>query len=359
MKKENGITLVTLIVSIIVLLILATVSISLVINKGILDKAKSGVDKYSKEEILEQWKTALAEYEMSQFTEDTANIQARLEKIYGAGNVTDVIAENGILVAKINNAGEEKTYCFKSSKGNMEEVQLISEEESFIGYYADIDEDGNVDGIIFADLAFSKSGQWKNSNGAYSYTAKSGLKKYYKSNEKYDGNFGKNYVISPIGNNNEKRFYIMSLSDFKANNYSSFYWYKNASGNMNPLVTSNNFGQGKENTRKMIDKWNAAGTTSGYSNSIQDDRDIWKYVQIKYKEGWFIPSRGESAAFSNELSISSNEKRDLYKLSSTYWTSSQKDSIRAWSPYYYGSYYNMEDYGVKSYTFRVRLATTF
>lgn len=273
--------------------------------------------------------------------------------------MTDVIAENGIIVAKITKNGEIKTYRYASSIGKIEEIQIISEDESFIGYYADIDGNGSADGIIFADLAFSRSGQWNNSNGEYSYTAKSGLKNYSKSNEKHNGDFGENYVISPIVKNGESRFYVMSLTNFTANNYSTFYWYKNASGNMSPLITSNNFGEGNENTRKMIEKWNAAETTNGYPNSIQDDQDIWKHIQTKYKEGWFLPSRGEWAAFSNELAITSNEIRNSYKLKPTYWTSSQKDSWRGWSPYYYNSYYNMQDYKIGNYTFTVRLATTF
>ena len=47
-------------ITIIVLLILATISISLVINNGVLDKAQHGVDKYSEEEELEQIKLAVA-----------------------------------------------------------------------------------------------------------------------------------------------------------------------------------------------------------------------------------------------------------------------------------------------------------
>ena len=58
--KNKGITLVALIITIIVLLILATVSISLVINNGVLDKAQHGVDKYSEEEELEKIKLAVA-----------------------------------------------------------------------------------------------------------------------------------------------------------------------------------------------------------------------------------------------------------------------------------------------------------
>ena len=54
MKKENGITLVALVISIIVLLILATVSINLVINNGILDKAKYATEIYSIEQLREK-----------------------------------------------------------------------------------------------------------------------------------------------------------------------------------------------------------------------------------------------------------------------------------------------------------------
>lgn len=60
MKDEKGITLVALVITIIVLLILATVSINLIINNGILDKAKLAVAKYSEGEELEQIKLAVA-----------------------------------------------------------------------------------------------------------------------------------------------------------------------------------------------------------------------------------------------------------------------------------------------------------
>ena len=47
-KKENGITLVALVVTIVVLLILAGVSISLVLNQnGVIDKSKEARDKYT------------------------------------------------------------------------------------------------------------------------------------------------------------------------------------------------------------------------------------------------------------------------------------------------------------------------
>lgn len=48
LKKENGITLVALVVTIVVLLILAGVSISLVLNQnGVINKAKDARDQYT------------------------------------------------------------------------------------------------------------------------------------------------------------------------------------------------------------------------------------------------------------------------------------------------------------------------
>ena len=54
MKKNKGITLVALIITIIVLLILAGVSLSFVFNGGILDKAQLAVNKYQEASVNEQ-----------------------------------------------------------------------------------------------------------------------------------------------------------------------------------------------------------------------------------------------------------------------------------------------------------------
>ena len=99
LKNKNGITLVALIITIIVLLILAMVSIALVMNSGIIDKSKSAVDKYSKEEIGEQLKLAYSEYQMSQYTGTPIDIQAKLREIYG--NDTTATLANGKLTATI------------------------------------------------------------------------------------------------------------------------------------------------------------------------------------------------------------------------------------------------------------------
>ena len=84
--KNKGITLVALIITIIVLLILATVSISLVINNGVLDKAQHGVDKYSEEEEFERVKLAVASAMLkgNGFL-DTENLNAELQDRFQKG----------------------------------------------------------------------------------------------------------------------------------------------------------------------------------------------------------------------------------------------------------------------------------
>ncbi len=59
-----------------------------------------------------------------------------------------------------------------------EPANKISNTESYVGYYADIDGDRTVDGIIYADLAIGGSGIWHNvSSSNYEYSQKTeGLK---------------------------------------------------------------------------------------------------------------------------------------------------------------------------------------
>ena len=63
MKKERGITLIALIVTIIILLILATVSINLIWNdNGILERAKNSTEEYKKAISEEKVKLILGDY---------------------------------------------------------------------------------------------------------------------------------------------------------------------------------------------------------------------------------------------------------------------------------------------------------
>ena len=127
-RQEKGITLVALIITIIVLLILAMVSISLVMNGGIINKSKSAVDKYSQEEVQEQIKLAYSEWQMGQYTGETqtasAFIQSKLNSIYGAGSVTSVEESNGTFTVSFANG---KQYTYNVATGVAAKVKTISE----------------------------------------------------------------------------------------------------------------------------------------------------------------------------------------------------------------------------------------
>ena len=67
MKGQSGITLVALIITIIVLLILAMVSISLVMNSGIITRANHAVNNYAASEDDEQKQINNAEAWMNNY----------------------------------------------------------------------------------------------------------------------------------------------------------------------------------------------------------------------------------------------------------------------------------------------------
>ena len=378
LKQTKGITLIALIITIIILLILAVVSIRLVVNNGILGKAEHAVNKYQEEEIEEQIKLAYAEWQTAQFTGETRTaaefMQAKLREILSDNNLT-VTEKNGNFTVTLS---DETEYEYNKSTGIVGEkvytyIEKSTEKaDSYVGYYADIDEDGTVDGVIFVDLltgSVRDTQQWEDSNGVYTLptnVTESNVNTYYISAESYtDPYFGTHPVISPKNKNGEKRFYIMQLSDFttpaktdgtEAENYpayTSYYWYKNASGKMNASDTSVNFGAGKTNTGKMIKIWNANGGAGGYSGATQDKQDIWKHIQTKYNEGWFIPSRAEWSAFANELGITSSNYNGL---SNFYWSSSQYDTLNAWCTDFSLGFM---DFSYVSHERYVRLAATF
>ena len=132
MKNEKGITLIALVITIIILLILATVSISLMINNGIIDRATSGVNKYSNEEVLEQIKLAYAEYQMAQFTNDaesaTLFIKNRLKSTFNLeDNEIDVDVDDGIITVLIKVNGTDKEYTYNATTGVGSNVKTVAE----------------------------------------------------------------------------------------------------------------------------------------------------------------------------------------------------------------------------------------
>ena len=80
-KEMKGITLIALVITIVVLLILAGVSINLLLgDNGIITKAKEAKDSYSKSAVKEKVGFLLNEYEIDKATGENAEFAKFLRK---------------------------------------------------------------------------------------------------------------------------------------------------------------------------------------------------------------------------------------------------------------------------------------
>lgn len=184
----------------------------------------------------------------------------------------------------------------------------LSESTSYVGYYADVDGNGSVDGVIYADLAIGGSGQWSGNLGNYTIPKGNNFKKYGISQKNYTNDFGTNDVIKVTNASGNERFYVMALDDVDSSWHD---WYGNPFKDMNDYAsyTSRAFGSGEHNTRNMITKWNA----KGYGETDEDD--VWGLSEVQNginkEPAWYVPSSGELSAFLVELGIT--EKNFLDK----------------------------------------------
>ena len=266
----------------------------------------------------------------------TKNVTGSSNMFYGA---TKLVGGNG---TKYNSSYTDATHAIIDASGTpgylTDIAQKASETESYVGCYADVDGDGTVDGIIFADLLHGKTGQWGNSSGAYTIpTIESTKVKSYKiSQEDYTNQLGgTSKILTPLGDGND-RFYVMAFTNIGTDSYHLEF---SRSG------TTTTFGSGKTNTQTLIGQdLNSA---------------LKKQIQPKVNKGWFIPSKEEWSAFGEELGITKSNY-SAKGLSKWYWSSSRDytDTGYAWSAYFnYGDIRYINDYG--GYFGYVRLATTF
>ena len=252
------------------------------------------------------------------------------------------------------------------------QTNLTNTTDNYIGYYADVDGDGTVDGVIYAD--FRTGAAW--GGYSYSYSAEDDLKEYTVSETNSPvTTFGTNKIITiKPGSTGNPRFYVMALSDFRdeAYLYKYYYWYKNAYGKMSTYKTdtSVNFGSGKTNTGTIIDIWKAG--ENGKYGAAKYEYDIWGKIQTKYQQGLYVPSRGEWSAFADYLANRADNPLtnncpttscngngnydDIYGLSGLYWSSSQRSTDIAWGIDFTSG--TMGSYGVYNYLY-VRLGVTF
>ena len=127
-------------------------------------------------------------------------------------------------------------------------------ESSGVGYYADVDGNGTVDGIIFEDFKIGGIGSWGTGIYMRRYTIPniSSTKSYYISQTNYNGPFGTKKVLTPSSSGNE-RFYIMALNDY---NNGATYSFSNAKG-----ITSGQW------SMPTIELWAAFGNQLGITLS--------------------------------------------------------------------------------------------
>ena len=317
--SKKAFTLVELLAVIVILALIALITIPVILN--VVEKSKIKTYQRSIDSYGGAVNKAIAEYLLD--NEKDTSKKLTYEDIQNyikyEGNKVEcdtfeIYKDKTVYLAECKVNGESINYTYGIYQ---EEPVYISNEKEYVGYYADVDGDGEVDGVIYADLAFSRSGKWGPYNngqyaddGEFSYTSLENLKEYTLSKKKYDDKFGEKEVISlKSGTMGNSRFYVIALKDFKAPNNEPIRWYKNAYKYPDGLMTtwqtdtSANFGSGYTNTGNMIEIWNKNGEGEGsYSGATQDSQDLWGHIQDKYNEGWYVPSSGEWSAFGYYLS---------------------------------------------------------
>lgn len=143
LKKEKGITLLALIITIIVLLILAMVSIKLVKDGAIIQHAKNATSIYSDEQIIEKVKLAYSATKMDSFSAKYSFWSSEFENKLRE-NIQKSFPDSKIEVNQTKDDNDNRLY-----RVNIDDLELI------------ITEDGGVSKNINMDSLFKKyQGKW-------------------------------------------------------------------------------------------------------------------------------------------------------------------------------------------------------
>ncbi len=122
LKNKKGITLVALVITIVILLILAGISISTLTNTGIFEKAKDAKEKSEAEEKQQSETLDSYEKELNKYTSDNLeeNIGVKFEKNTELHdkNGSKIIVPAGFKVVNTDNLTVEKGIVVEDSKGN-------------------------------------------------------------------------------------------------------------------------------------------------------------------------------------------------------------------------------------------------
>ena len=160
-KNVNGITLIALIITIIVLLILAGISISMVAgDNGVLTKAKDSSDKTLDAKEDEQVKLSISDaLADGNGTLSTESIRSALEKEFGADKVTDAtFTGNGPWTYN----GERKTY-YIDSEGRVSEKNIADRTGLKVGDYINYQPDKKTEN--YSKITPQNTGYTSGENG--------------------------------------------------------------------------------------------------------------------------------------------------------------------------------------------------
>ena len=165
-RRERGLTLIALVITIIVLLILAGVSISMLTGEnGIITQAQTAKEETEKESVIEQVKVdILGEQAKENGSVISSGVLQTILKKYFS-NVPEnanSITKDTVLTAKNEYGGYDIPLSDIYNGDIISEKEPIETTISYTANYLDINDDGEADGIIYADLAIGGIGEWRN-----------------------------------------------------------------------------------------------------------------------------------------------------------------------------------------------------
>ena len=402
-RTEKGITLVALVLTIIIMLIVAGISFSLVMGEnGIIDKAINARNMHNLSIAEEQIALKAADYGGEYYVriykdrdleEDNGVCAYIAERLNGTVDDYAFSMDNNNIVIKKD--GELQATGLLQDDGSIKwrgenDEKPVLSDSTYLGYYI---KKGNEYAIVFADVV-GQAGttvEWSSTNNssctfpALTDAQKAEYKTYVISNETYTDprtvedstkGFGTKPVLKVVGNKDGKdRFYALALSNLATNGL-TYHWYY-AAGTISPYMndfnsrggddgkgspTSKAFGAGRTNTQTMIAKWNNAeyGEKDKACDHTPQHVDMWGQIQTQVSNGWFIPTFEEWSAFGWAMNL------EMLKTGVTdcrilgmdyyYWSSSQYNNKCNWLEDFINGFMGIAT--VNSFSF-VRLCTTF
>ena len=379
-RSDKAITLIALIVTIIVLLILAGVTINLAVNnQGIFNKAKTATRAFKNASENEQTGLDEADKEIAKYMPKEGSEGGSGSGSESSGGTSE--RENsGSSTSESSNASGtggtvEKPTDPSGTGGTVEKpvVPRLTEDEVYGStlkrkealpitqenlIYADYNNDGYADGIIVADASGNAVTTDKIGSGDF---ADYSVKEFNYLNASNASNQAKvkGYLVTRTKASN--KFYVLSLADYDLS--TSHTWYKKAYGKMKEYNASANtptsieIGKGENNTRLMVQRI-AYHSTLKPDYGDPTDSDIWQVLQTR-PTGWFVPSKNEWKAFMTNLKaqgLTTSNYQSSFGLHNYYWSSSQNSSYFAWFVSF--SHGTMNANGVND-TYSLRLCATF